>query len=116
MNRKQFLGYFQTTEKSSSVDDNNVKVSKYVKSVTGHASNAELNIAENEIIRSCRKEQEYQRNIPQNVKKEVGEYALIHGTQAAIKVFCKKCPTFQFNQHYGDYKKDGRPNLLDDAL
>ena len=49
MNQKQFLAYFQATEKSSSVNDDNVKVMKYVKSATGHASNAELNLAENEI-------------------------------------------------------------------
>ena len=52
MNQKQFLAYFQATEKSSSVNDDNVKVMKYVKSATGHASNAELNLAENEIKKS----------------------------------------------------------------
>ena len=97
MNRKQSLTYFKATEKSSSVNDDDVKVTKYVNSATGHAPNAELNLAENEIIKSCQVKQEYQRNIPKNVKKEVGEYALIHGTQAAITVFSKKYSTIQFN-------------------
>ena len=69
MNRKQFLTYFQATEKSSRVNNDNVKVTKYVKSATSHTSNAELNLAENEIIKSCQKKQEYQRKIPKNVKK-----------------------------------------------
>ena len=102
--RKQFLVYFQASEKSSSVNDDDVKVTKYVKSATGHASNAELNIAENEVIKSCQKKHEYQRNIPKNIKKEVDKYALILETQAPIKVFSKKYPTAaQFNQTSVNY-------------
>ena len=78
MSQKQSLAHFQATEKISRVDDD-VKVTKYVKSATAHASNAEPNLAENGIIKSCQKKQEYQRNIPKNIKKEVGEYALIYG-------------------------------------
>ena len=64
MNRKEFLAYFQGTEKSSSVNNDDVNVTKYVKSETGHASNAELNLGENEIIKSYQKKQEYKRNFP----------------------------------------------------
>ena len=64
MNRKEFLAYFQGTEKSSSVKNDDVKVTKYVKSETGHASNAELISGGSEIIKSCQKKQEYQRNFP----------------------------------------------------
>ena len=63
-------------------------------------------------------------------EKEVCEYALSHGTQAAIKVFSEKYPTIQFHRtsaNYwkdksksrsddGDYKKVGRSKMLDDAL
>ena len=92
---------------------------------TGHVSNAELDLAENELIKSCQKKQEYQKKIPKNVKKEVSEYDLTHGTQAAIKVFSKKYPTIQFNHwkdkskscyENGGYKKAGRLNMLNDAL
>ena len=55
MNQKEFLAYFQGTEKSSSVKNDDVKVTKYVKSETGYASNAELILGENEIIKSCQK-------------------------------------------------------------
>ena len=95
--------YFQAAEKSSSVNDDDVKVTKYVKSATGHASNAELNLAENEVIKACQKKHEYQRNIPKNIKKEVGKYALILETQAPIKVFSKKYPTAQFNRTSVNY-------------
>ena len=52
MNRKHFLAYFQATEKSSNVNDDDIKVTKYVKSANSHASNAELSLTENEI--TCR--------------------------------------------------------------
>ena len=68
MNRKQFLAHFQANEKSSIVNDDSLKVTKYVKSATGHASNAELNLSENEIINSYQKKQEYHKNIPKDVK------------------------------------------------
>ena len=101
-----------------------------MKSATGHASNAEINLAENEMIKWCQKKQEYQRNIPKNVKKDIDEHALIHGTQAVIKVFSKKYPTIRFyrtsvnywkdrsksRSNDGDYKKAGRPSMLDDVL
>ena len=73
MNRKKFFAYFQATEKSSSVNEDDVKVTKYVKFANDHTSNAELNLAGNEIIKSCQMKQEYHINIPKYVKKEVGE-------------------------------------------
>ena len=63
MNRKQFLAYFQATRKTLSVNDDDVKIMKYMKSATGYASNAELNLAENEIIKMCQKKEEDQKNI-----------------------------------------------------
>ena len=55
---------------------------------------------------------------------------LIHETQAVIKLFSKKYPTIPFNRNSvsywkdksnsrsndGDYRKAGRPNMLDDTL
>ena len=70
MNRK---AYFQATEKSASVNDDELKVTKYVKSATGLASNAELDLAGNEIIKSYH----IKKRIISNIKKEVGGYALI---------------------------------------
>ena len=71
MNRK---AYFQATEKSASVNDDELKVTKYVKSATGLASKAELDLAGNEIIKSYH----IKKRIIPNIKKEVGGYALIH--------------------------------------
>lgn len=131
MNRRQFLAYFQSTKTSStSAEDSDVTVTKYLKSATGHASSTELNLAETEILKSYQKKQVYQTNTPENVKKEVGEYALINGTQAAIRVFSKKYPSIKFNRTSVNYwksksksgpndsgfKKAGRPNMLDDVL
>ena len=71
MNRK---AYFQATEKSASVNDDEVKVTEYVKSATGLASNAQLDLAGNEIMKSYH----IKKRIMSNIKKEVGGYALIH--------------------------------------
>ena len=81
---KAVLAYFQATKKRSTINDTDVKVTKYVSSATSHAS-SELNLTENEITKLCQNRQEYQRNVPKNVKKEVGEYALIYGTQVRLK-------------------------------
>ena len=97
------------------INDDDVKVTKYVKSATGHASNAEINLAENETIKSCQKKQEYQRNIAKNVKKDIDEYALIHGTQAVIKVFSKKYPTIRFNRTSVNYWKDRSKSRSNDG-
>ena len=125
MNRKQFLAYFQANEKKFQCQRRRCKSYQIREICKCHASNAELNLAENEIIKSCQKKQEYQRNISKNFKKEVGEYAVIHGMQATIKVFSKKYPNIQFNwtsvncwkdksksrSDSGDYKETGRPNM-----
>ena len=49
-------------------------------------------------------------------QKEVGEYTLIHGTQAVIKVFSKKYPTIQFNRTFVNYKRDKSKSRPDDGI
>ena len=77
----------------------------------------------------ARRSKNTRETLQKNVKKDIDEYALIHGTQAVIKVFSKKYPTIRFNRtsvNYwkdrsksrskdGDYKKGGRQSMLDDA-
>ena len=72
----------------------------------------------------------YQKEIPEKVKREVGNHALIFGTSSAIKKFSVKYPKFTFIRTSvnnwknkcktgGDnfvFKKVRRPNLLDDNL
>ena len=83
-----------------------VKVTKCVKSATGHASNIELTLVENELINSFQKMQEYQRNIPKNVKEEDGDYDLIHKAQVTIKVLSNKYTTIQLYRTSVNYRKD----------
>ena len=35
-------------------------------------------------------------NVSENIKREVGTYALIHGTKAALKLFIKTYPKYTF--------------------
>ena len=71
-----------------SVNDDDVKVTEYVKSATGLASNAQLDLAGNEIMKSYHikkriisnhiKSYHIKKRIISNIKKEVGGYPLIH--------------------------------------
>ena len=96
------------------------------------ATTAELAMAETEIQKSCMKRTDYQKGIPDKVKEEVGKYATLHGTQAAIKKYSLKHPKYTFrrttvnswkskikNRNSRDapvFSKVGRPNLLDEVM
>ena len=89
-----------------------------------------MRFAVNEIDKPHGRPKKYQREIPEKVKREVGNHALTFRTLSAIKKFSVKYPKFTFIRTSvnnwknkcktgGDnfvFKKVGRPNLLDDNL
>ena len=87
------MSIFNQLKKSSSVNDDDVNFAKYVKSATSLAFNADLILSENEIMKNRATRN---KNTRKTFKKEVSEYALIHGTQAVIKVRSKKYSTTHF--------------------
>lgn len=98
---------------------------------TDAVTRAEITFVENEIKTATKPRKHYNKDIPEKIKKEVGKYANIHGTQAAIKRFEETYPTYIFKRTSVNnwknklktskdkntvFKKKGRPNLLADDL
>ena len=95
MNKEQFLHYFfkknKNTEKAGEIT-----VTKVVSSATKAITNAELRFAVNEIDKLHGRLKKYQKEIPEKVKREVGNHALTFGTSSAIKKYSVKYPKFTF--------------------
>ena len=91
-----------------------------------------MSMAEEEMRISVLEKNEYQKNVPDKIKQDVGKYAMIHGTKLAITKFSKIYPKYTFrrttinswkrkvrirrNQDLPIFSKVGRPNLLDETL
>ena len=58
--------------------------------------NAELRFAVNKIDKSHGKPKKYQKEIPEKVKREVGNHVLTFGTSSVIKKYSVKYPKFTF--------------------
>ena len=102
-----------------------------VASATDEVSQSELLIVENEIKKSNQLKNPRINKVPEKIKTEVGTYALIHGTKAALERFNKIYPKYTFlrtsinnwkskikkgNEGKTIFKRKGRPNLLSDDL
>jgi len=128
MNKEKFLNYFK--KKNDNNDKDDVNITNVVAAVTPEVTNAELSYVAAEIDKSATRAKKYQKTIPEDVRKEVGQYALIHGTSSAIKKYSSKYTKYNFirtsvnnwkNKFKGGrndvvFKKVGRPNILDDHL
>ena len=128
MNKEQFLNYFKKKENNNDKDD--VTITNVISPATSEVTNAELAFVSQEFDKSAGRPKNYQKNIPENVRKEVGKYAFIHGTSSAIKRFSSKYPKYSFiwtsvnnwkNKFKGGrdnvvLKNLGRPNILNDCL
>ena len=129
MNKEHFLQYFEIKDKNSEKAEE-ITVTKVVSSATKEITNAELRFAANDTDKSHGRPKKYKKEIPEKVKREVGNHALTFGTSSAIKNFSVKYPKFRFIRTSlnnwknkcktrGEifvFKKVGRPNLLDDNL
>ena len=82
MNKEQFLHYLK---KKIKIKAEEITVTKAVSSTTKEITNNELRFAVNEINKSLGRPKKYQKEIPEKVKREVGNHALKFGTSSAIK-------------------------------
>ena len=129
MNKEHFLHYFKIKDKNTEKAEE-ITLTKVVSSTTKEITNVDLRFAANEIDKSRGRLKKYQKEIPEKVKREVGNHALTFGTSSAIKKFSVKYPKNRIIRTSvnnwknkcktrGDtfvFKKVGRPNLLDDNL
>ena len=82
------------TKKGNGKSDD--KVPPFLSSASGSVNQAEISIINNEIKSNTQPQKNYNTSVPERIKNEVGEYALIHGTKSALEKFGKKYPKYTF--------------------
>ena len=109
----------------------NNKIPPFLTSASGSLNQAELHAISEEVKSSVQLSKDYNTSVPERIKNEVGEYALINGTKSALEKFNTKYPQYTFvRTSENNWKKKiendkkqnivtviaekGRPNLLDD--
>ena len=75
MNKEHFLHYFKIEDKNTEKAEE-ITVTKVVSSATKEITNAELRFAANEIDKSHGRPKKNQKEIPEKVRREVGNHAL----------------------------------------
>ena len=66
-----------------------------ITSKSGMVTPAELSMVTNEIKHASRPRKNYNKNIPDKMKVKISEYAILHGTKAALEHFSKIHPKFK---------------------
>ena len=70
------------------------KFPPFLSSGSGSFNQAEISIINNEIKSNTHPQKNYNTSVPERIKNEVGEYALIHGTKSALEKFGKEYPKY----------------------
>ena len=80
------LKIYETTssQKKEKTESSSI-VPKFLTSASGSVSNAELSMIAEEIKSSWQPRKHYNTKVPESIKSEVGNYALVHGTKAALE-------------------------------
>ena len=79
--KRDVRSYFSAKENESK--RSRISVPEIIITATDNASQAEADMAKEEVKKESAKRQKYQ-TVPEKVRKEVGRYALIHRTKAAV--------------------------------
>ena len=92
---RDLRGFYKTVTKKNSGESDD-KVPPFLSSASGSVNQAEISIINNEIKSNTQPQKNYNTSVPEHIKNEVGEYALIHGTKSALEKFGKKYPKYTF--------------------
>ena len=84
--------YKTVTKKNNGKSDDKVPLILF--SAFGSVNQAEISIISNEIKSYIQPRRNYNPSVPERIKNEVGEYALIHGTKSALEKFGKQYPKY----------------------
>ena len=128
--KRDSRSYFAKTDNTNKeTSSSSQKVSLIIQSSSNITSEMEIQYVQQEIKKQVAKPAKYYNNIPSKIKQEVGSYALIHGTKAAIDHFSKVYTKFSLkrttvNRWKERCKKNDlhsigkrrRPNLVDDEM
>ena len=129
---KDLRDFYKTvTKKNNEKSDN--KAPPFLSSASGSVNQAQASIISNDIKSYTQPRKNYNTSVPERIKNEVGEYALIHGTKSALQKFGKKYPKYTLirtpvnnwkkksekdkkNDNANLHRRKGRPNLLHDEF
>ena len=96
MTKVRDLRYFYKTVTKKNNGKSDDKVPSFLSSASCSVNQAEISIICNEIKSYTQLRKNYNTSVPECIKNEVGEYALIHGTKSALEKFGKKYPKYTF--------------------
>ena len=128
--KRDLRSYFvQTDNTNKETSSSSQKVILVIQSSSNILGETEIQYVQQQIKKQIAKHAKHYDNIQSKIKQEIGSYALIHGTTAAIDRFPKVCTKYSHKRTtvYSwkeRYKKNdlqsigkrGRPNLVDDEM
>ena len=110
-----FVTFVKTDNTNKETSSSSQKVSLAIQSPSNITGETESQYVQKEIKKQVAKPAKHYDNIPSKIKQEIGSYALIHGTKAAIDRFPKVDTKYSLKRTtVGKKGKKGRPNLVDD--
>ena len=127
--KKDPRSYFNVVSEKKKKKDSAVSISEIIVSETSDVSQAEVGMAREQVKKQVIQRKSYQ-VVPEKVKIEVGRYAALNGTKAALKRYSKIYPKYDLKRTSVNSwkskikdkkenslaKRSGRPNLLSDNL
>ena len=127
--KNDLCSYFNVVSEKKKKKDSAVSISEIIVSETSDVSQAEVDMAREQVKKQVMQRKSYQ-VVPEKVKIEVGRYAALNGTKAALKRYSKIYPKYDLKRTSVNSwkskikdkkenslaKRSGRPNLLSDDL
>ena len=127
--KKDLRSYFNVVSEKKKEKDSAVSISEIIVSETSDVSQAEVDMAREQVKKRVMQRKSYQ-FVPEKVKIEVGRFAALNGTKAALKRYSKIYPKYDLKRTSVNSwkskikdkkenslaKRSGRPNLLSDDL
>ena len=127
--KRDLRSYFNVVSEKKKKKDSAVSISEIIVSETSDVSQADVDMAREQVKKQVMQRKSYQ-VVPEKVKIEVGRYAALNGTKAALKRYSKIYPKYDLKRTSVNSwkskikdkkenslaKRSGRPNLLSDDL
>ena len=89
--KKDLRSYFNVVSEKKKKKDSAVSISEIIVSETSNVSQAEVDMAREQVKKQVMQRKSYQ-VVPEKVQIEVGRYAALIGTKAALKRYSKIYP------------------------
>ena len=95
--KKDLRSYFNVVGEKKKKKDSAVSISEIIITKTSDVSQAEVDMAREQVKKQVMQRKSYQ-VVPEKVKIEVGRYAALNGTKAALKRYSKIYPKYDLKR------------------